>query len=216
MLDSSNYKSWSDDQDDENAAENQAVDPNSLPSGTVKRTGSSEVFEEFVDRQKRYRSGMAEEVRGFSPSVPLQDTSNVKVDGETRQMIDLVSQKHGPNMIALPQSDQSWLLKLHRNLGHPSKQKMEYVCKQLGCNAEILRAIPDIRCSTCLESRGPEIPRPGAVKDELDFGDIVAMHGVTWKNSQGQQFHFYHLIDHSTSFHVAYCSPSRTAESVTL
>ena len=208
------YKSWSDDQDDENAAENQAVDPNSLPSGTVKRTGSSEVFEELVDRQKRYRSGMAEEVRGFSPSVPLQDTSNVKVDGETRQMIDLVSQKHGPNMIALPQSDQSWLLKLHRNLGHPSKQKMEYVCKQLGCNAEILRAIPDIRCSTCLESRGPEIPRPGAVKEELDFGDIVAMDGVTWKNSQGQQFHFYHMIDHSTSFHVAYCSPSRTAESV--
>ena len=209
------YKSWSDDQDDENVAGNKVVDPNSVPSGTVKRTGSNEVFEESV---KRHRSGMAEEVKEFSSPVhgdlQPQDSSDVKVDGETRQMIDLVSQKHGPNMITLPQSDQAWLLKLHRNLGHPSKQKMEYVCKQLRCHTEILRAIPDIRCSTCLESRGPEIPRPGAVKDDLDFGDVIAMDGITWKNSQGQQFHFYHMIDHSTAFHIAYCSPSRTAESV--
>ena len=212
------YKSWSQDQDDGKVAEDKVVAPNSLPPRTVKRTGSPEIFEEAVDRLKRYHSGMAEEAQGLSPPVSgdssLQDSSNVKVDGETRQMIDLVSQKHGPNMIALPQLDQSWLLKLHRNLGHPSRQKMEYVCKQLGCNSEILRAIPDIRCSTCLESRGPDIPRPSAVKEDRDFGDIIAMDGVTWKNSQGQQFHFYHMIDHSTAFHVAYCSPSRTAESV--
>ena len=38
------------------------------------------------------------------------------------------------------------------------------------------------------------------------------MDGVTWTNQQGQQFHFYHFVCHSTAFQTAVCSPSRTTD----
>ena len=147
-------------------------------------------------------------------STVKQQSERDPIDSETRHVVDLVSQKHGPNMLALSKEDQSWLMKLHRNTGHAGRQKMEYVCKQLGCSSEIIKAIGDIRCSTCIESRGPEIPRPSAIKTDLDLGDIIAMDGISWRNSQGQMFHFYHMVDHSSSYQVAFCAPSRTAENV--
>ena len=128
-----------------------------------------------------------------------------------RVVVDLTCQKHGPKFLELEKEEQQWLLKLHRNMGHPGQQKLEYMCRQLGCEDRILKAIPEIRCSTCQESQPPTIPRPSAIKEPLDFGDIVAMDGITWTNSQGSQFHFYHMVDHGTAFQSAYCAPARTA-----
>ena len=127
-----------------------------------------------------------------------------------RVVVDLTCQKHGPKFLELEKEEQQWLLKLHRNMGHPGQQKLEYMCRQLGCEDRILKAIPEIRCSTCQESQPPTIPRPSAIKEPLDFGDIVAMDGITWTNSQGSQFHSYHMVDHGTAFQSAYCAPART------
>ena len=38
------------------------------------------------------------------------------------------------------------------------------------------------------------------------------MDGVTWTNAKGQQFHFYHFLDHHTTYHSATVSSSRTPE----
>ena len=38
-----------------------------------------------------------------------------------REVIDLVAQKHGPHFQALKNEEQSWLLKVHRNMGHPGE-----------------------------------------------------------------------------------------------
>ena len=78
--------------------------------------------------------------------------------------------------------EQQCLSKLHRNMGHADPQKLEYMCKQFGCDNRIIRAIPDIRCSTCQESQAPHIPRPSAIQEPVDFGDVVAMDGITWTN----------------------------------
>jgi hypothetical protein len=44
---------------------------------------------------------------------------------------------------------------------------------------------------------------------ELGFGDNVSMAGVKWTNTQGQEFHFYHFIDHGTNYHTAIIAPNR-------
>lgn len=125
-----------------------------------------------------------------------------------REVVDLVSQKHGPAFLSLPGEEQKWLL-----MGHPGVQKMQYVCQQLGISPEVQKAIVDMRCSKCQESKGPDIPRPSAIKEPHDFGDVVAMDGVAWINSSGESFHFYHMVDQSTAFETAVCAPSRTAQS---
>ncbi len=40
------------------------------------------------------------------------------------------------------------------------------------------------------------------------------MDGIQWKNKQGTSFHFYHVVDYATSFHVAGIAPNRTTEQV--
>ena len=72
-----------------------------------------------------------------------------------KEIVDLASQKHEPKFLSLPAEQQSWLFKLHRNLGHPSPSKLRVFCKQFQCPDELLKAIDDLKCSTCLESTQP-------------------------------------------------------------
>lgn len=90
--------------------------------------------------------------------------------------------------------------------------KLKLFCKQVGCPDNVIDAIDHLKCSTCEESKGPTIARPSAIHSEGDFGDCISMDGITWTNSQGVKFHFYHFVDHSTAFQTAICSPSRTTE----
>lgn len=137
------------------------------------------------------------------------DPNEASVD---REFVDLTSGKHGPLFQALTSEEQSWMLKLHRNLGHPGTQKLIEFCRQLGCPERILHAIPDIRCSTCAEAGRPKISRPSAIHETVDFGEIVSMDGITWSNAQGQSFNIYHMICQGTSYHTAVVTPSKSSE----
>ena len=130
----------------------------------------------------------------------------------SREVIDFESNQHGPLFLNLNKEERIWLLKIHRNLGHPGAAKLTEFCRQLGCPPHVIAGIQHLRCSTCLETAKPTIPRPGAIHEPEDFGDTISMDGVTWTNQQGQQFHFYHFVCHSTAFQTAVCSPSRTTE----
>ena len=130
----------------------------------------------------------------------------------TREEIDLSSTKHGPKMLSLKPDQRVWLIKIHKNLGHPGAAKMQAFCKQMMRPPEVIEAIPHIKCSTCIESKGPAIPRPSVIHEEKDFGDIVSMDRVTWTNKKGKQFHFYHFVDHGTTFQTATCAPCRNSE----
>ena len=112
----------------------------------------------------------------------------------------------------LSKEEQAWLLKLHRNLGHPGSAKLPEFCKQLQCPEQLQKAIGDLRCSTCQELKGPTIARPSAIHEPCDFGDVVSMDGVVWTNSQGEKFFFYHFLDQSTMFQTALVTPSHTTE----
>ena len=57
----------------------------------------------------------------------------------------------------------------------------------------------------------PRIARPSTIHEHGDFGDVIAMDGITWTNKQGEQYHFYHFVDQSTLYHTAVCSVSRSS-----
>ena len=143
----------------------------------------------------------------------INNHSNKEFPEADRNVIDLASQKHGPKFLKLDASAQAWLIKIHRNLGHPGSQKLMEFCRQLQCPEEFLQAIPDLNCSTCKETQQPKVARPAAIHEPMDFGEVISMDGVTWTNSKGDQFHFYHFIDQATSYHTAVGSVSRSATS---
>jgi transposase InsO family protein len=69
-----------------------------------------------------------------------------------------------------------------------------------------------MKCSTCAAHQKPKVARPSTFKSELDFNDKIFIDGITWTNKTGKSFHFYHIIDQATNFHVAMPAPCRAAE----
>ena len=138
----------------------------------------------------------------------------ISEDKTDRIVCDVESQQHGPRFCQLPAAEREVITKCHRNLGHLSGERLKILMKQQGFRPEAIEAVDDFKCSTCLEHQAPRISRPSAMKDSLDFNDRISMDGISWKNKDGHLFHFYHLIDHSTSFHAAAIAPNRSSSSV--
>ena len=130
------------------------------------------------------------------------------------QVIDLQSVNHGPHFLQLSKTDQQELIRAHKNLGHPSNEKLSLLLKQQGCSSELSTGVLDLKCSVCHMQARPKHSRPGTIKECLDFNDRIAIDGLKFTNSQGQIFHIYHIIDMATNFHVAMIAPSRTVDSL--
>ena len=160
-------------------------------------------------QNKKARIDLPDPSEGVGESVDLPTEVPLS---KPKESINWTSQKHGPNFLKLTSEEQSWLIKIHRNLGHPGSQKLQNFCRQLNCPNHILQAIPDMKCSTCTELRPPSISRSAAIHEPMDFGSVVSMDGVTWHNKQGERFHFYHFVDQATVFQTAVIAPSRTTD----
>ena len=123
--------------------------------------------------------------------------------------VDEISQDHGPKFLSMSTENRKLALRLHKNLGHPEPAKLCKILQQRGYTQELSRGIMDLKCSVCQTQQRPKLQRPSTLKEELEFGDKVAMDGVKWTNRQGQEFHFYHFIDYGTNYHTAVIAPNR-------
>ena len=106
------------------------------------------------------------------------------------------------------------LVRMHKNLGHPSPSQMYQVLKQNQIAPRIAQGSLDMQCSVCQSSKRPKIARPANLKTELDFNDRIGMDGLEFTNNKGKVFHCYHILDYGTSFQVARAAPNRSAEEV--
>ena len=110
---------------------------------------------------------------------------------------------HGPKYRALDKPTQQWISKIHHNLGHPNKQKLQAVLKLQGYSAEIIDSLHDFVCPTCHELQLPKIARPANLTSVREFNDVVGCDLITWTNKKGRNFQFLHFIDAATNFQLA-------------
>lgn len=143
-------------------------------------------------------------------SSPIPQALDMPAVSEAIQ-VDLNSEQHGPKFKALPREEQMLLLRAHKNLGHPSPERLMQLLRQQGFRPECILAVPDMRCSACCMAKRPKLSRPSTIKDQLDFNDKIAVDCLQWTNSQGTSFHILHLIDMGTSFHAACIAPNRSS-----
>ena len=147
----------------------------------------------------------------FVPSPNNPET--IMPDGSSEALmpsqVDEVSKDHGPRFLAMSPENRKLALRLHKNLGHPDPAKLSRVLHQRGYPEELSQGVLDLKCSVCQMQQRPKLQRPSTLKEELEFGDKIAMDGVKWTNKQGQEFHFYHFIDYGTNFHTAVIAPNR-------
>ena len=131
------------------------------------------------------------------PTIPL---------GETKPPVT------GNRFMALNREEQAMLRRAHQNLCHPSPEQLSAVLRAQGVRPEVSQAVFDLKCPTCAAHQKPKVARPSTLKSELDFNDKIFIDGITWTNKAGKSFHFYHLIDQATNYHVALPAPCRAAE----
>ena len=136
----------------------------------------------------------------------ILDTSSMKAD--------MTSENHGPRFLQLSREERTMLVRMHKNLGHPSPSQMYQVLKQSQVAPRIAQGALDMQCSVCQSSKRPRIARPANLKAELDFNDRIGMDGMEFTNSKGKVFHCYHILDYGTSFQVARAAPNRSADEV--
>ena len=126
--------------------------------------------------------------------------------------VDISSNQHGPRFLQLPCEDRHSIVKAHKNLDHPSNDRLAMLLKQQGASATIVDAVNDFKCSVCSMQQAPKHSRPATIKEALDFNDRIAIDGLKFTNAKGQTFHVYHCIDLGTSFHAAIVAPNRSAD----
>lgn len=130
------------------------------------------------------------------------------------QFADLNNGQQSESFKKLSKEEQIALLRSHKNLGHPSPDRLSTVLRQQGFRPEIVRAAMELQCSTCQAQVQPKHARPSTLKDDLDFNDRISIDGLSWTNKNGASFHIYHVIDWATSFHTATIAPSRNTDDV--
>eukprot|EP00435_Cladocopium_sp_Y103_P029044 s3886_g7.t1 len=136
------------------------------------------------------------------------------VPRETDPMSDEKIQTKWSRFSALPKWEQQQILKMHRNLGHPSNDRLSKALQVAGHRPDVVQAALELRCATCASVAPPKHQRPASLKPLLDFNDKVYLDGIDWVNSQGKSFHIYHFIDAGSNFHVAAASPASTTEAL--
>ena len=143
-----------------------------------------------------------------SEVTPNQMESNEPLSSQ----LDVHSSSQGERFRALSTETRQILIRMHKNLGHPSPQVFAQVLRQQGYSGDVIKGVEDMKCSTCQKHQHPKIQRPATLKHEMDFGDKISMDGLTWTNKGGKTFHVYHFLDHGTNYHTAVVAPNRSAD----
>ena len=141
---------------------------------------------------------------------PTEDRPAMSTGLTSSQQVDSLEQSQGSRFKALPRDEEIALIRAHKNLGHPSPERLSTILRSQGYRPEVSQAALELRCSVCQAKALPKLSRPGALKDDLDFNDRICIDGCNWTNSQGKTFHMYHIVDWATNFQVARIAPDKS------
>jgi hypothetical protein len=83
---------------------------------------------------------------------------------------------------ALPKWEQNQLIQIHKNLGHPSNERLAKALQANGQRPEMVKAALELKCGICAASSAPKHQRPGRLKPLLDFNHRVYVDGIKWTN----------------------------------
>lgn len=81
---------------------------------------------------------------------PIQGESQSQLPDSTvletpsPSLTDEGSVKHGAKFLALPSEDRNMILKIHRNLGHPTTERLMHLLRQQGFRSDCVQAVPDM------------------------------------------------------------------------
>ena len=179
---------------------------------TMEKTVTKETAETSQDSQPLTTHPNSQPFVGQTPTVETPLEPSTYPFFTATQKADLQSPQQSLRFKALSREEQTVIIKAHKNLGHPSPEKLSTLFRMQGYRPEIAQAALEFRCSVCTSHSNPKLARPGNIKDDLDFNDRICADGITWTNKDGTTFHMQHIVDWSTNFQAACIAPDRSSQ----
>ena len=143
---------------------------------------------------------------------PAEPTISLAPDLTPSHPSEQVSQS--TSVLKLPKWERQKLMQIHKNLGHPTNERLAKALRNAGQRPEMVQAAFDLVCPSCLTHTPPKHQGPGSLKPMIDFNHKIYIDGISWSNSAKGNFFFYHVLDAGSNFHVAFCAPSHTTRDV--
>ena len=109
---------------------------------------------------------------------------------------------HGPRFLSLTSEQKGLIGKLHKNLGHPTSERLAVHMSAMGVPQELLDGAKDYVRSSCAERCPPRLSMPGKLHDPKDFNQLVQIDGFYWSNKSGIKTRVLHAVDSATTFHL--------------
>ena len=108
-----------------------------------------------------------------------------------------------PTAEEAPQSVKRALLRLHKNLGHPSSQDLIRILKHSGASSEAIAQVKDLECTVCQNAKQPSAALPAKVNHVSIFNekiglDVKYLNG--WKTNQ--RVPCVSIVDYATSLQI--------------
>ena len=128
-----------------------------------------------------------------SPEPSTEGAPNTPPTVSSNASLDPVGAQQSLRFRSLPKWEQQMTIKLHKNLGHPSDERLSRALQVNGSRPEVVQAALEIKCAACAAHAPPKHARPASLKSMLDFNHKVYLDGVSWTNNQGKSFHFFHV-----------------------
>ena len=91
------------------------------------------------------------------------------------------------------------LVRLHENLGHPSRQRLTKHLEAAGYDDDYVVGAMFMVCKTCLQYRPPNPPPPSTLKKSLRFNETSSIDVFTW-HVEDVSIPVVVLLDEATKF----------------
>ena len=140
------------------------------------------------------------------PKTRAEEGTNTPPSAASMPPPECENNQHGPRFLGLPKWEQQAIIRMHKNLGHPSNDRLSRALQVSGARPEMVQAALEIKCATCSATAPPKHARPASLKTMMDFNHKIYLDGITWTNKMNKTFHFYHLLDAGTNYHIAIVS----------
>ena len=102
------------------------------------------------------------------------------------------------------ETDKGTVRKLHRNLGHPTAEKLAKHLSEMHAQPQLVEGAKDYHCESCSKRQAPQKSTPGNLKDPLEFNERISIDGFHWKSSNGLSVYMIHILGEATRFHLGY------------
>ena len=107
------------------------------------------------------------------------------------------------------------IMRVHKNLEHPSKELLCRALRNGGANRIAIRAASQLKCDACSENKPPKSHLPAKLADTYtEFNQGVGVDLFVLADSDEQVCKFLNIVDLATRFNICFPVPSKGPDDV--